>query len=212
MLLAWRPRPLLGLASGAALMVGLGLVASASGGDAAAGVPPAATATAQVPRGRMPALVCSPGASSRVAARPQGVAALRPTQSASSPATPTYTEQDVRSYLIDHPIPDQDPAGPPPPLRRSSSCPAARWPPGLNTRADEPVEALLCLVTWQGTFLGSAPAGLRGRNYALGYQVFDAYTGNLLIVGLQDERADHEHADSHPLPSAVPAAGVPLGG
>ena len=54
----------------------------------------------------------------------------------------------------------------------------------MNTRADEPVEALLCLVTWQGTFLGSAPAGLRGRNYALGYQVFDAYTGNLLIVGL----------------------------
>ena len=113
MLLAWCPRPLLALASGVALMVGLGLVARASGGDAAAGVPPAATATAQVPRGRMPALVRSPGASSRVAARPQGIAALRPTRSASSRATPTYTEQDVRSYLIDHPIPDQDPAGAP---------------------------------------------------------------------------------------------------
>ena len=168
MLLAWRSCPPLALASGAALMVGLGLVARASGGDAAAGVTPAATATAQVPRGRMPAVVRSPGASSRVAARPQGVAALRPTRSASSRATPTYTEQDVRSYLLDHPIPDQDPAGPAATVAQIEFLPSREVAARLNTRTDEPDEALLCLVTWEGAFRGSGPAGLSGRTYALG--------------------------------------------
>jgi hypothetical protein len=160
LLLASHPRPLLAFPSGVALMVGLGLVASASGGEGAAGVTTAVTATSQVPPGRMPSVARSPGALSRVAAPPRGVAAIRPIRSVSSRATPTHTELDVRAYLRDHPIPDQDPAGSPATVRRSSSCLAARWPRGCILGPISRTRRSSASLPGRGTFVG---AGQRDR-------------------------------------------------
>jgi hypothetical protein len=113
---------------------------------------------------------------------PEGVRAIRPRATTSDPGTPAFTEEDGRAYVAAHPHPDQAPSSSPATIERVEFLPGEVADARLGSTG-LPAGRLLCLVTLRGSFAVSAPFGHEVKS-SVGYLVFDAHTGNILIEGI----------------------------
>lgn len=112
----------------------------------------------------------------RPSERPVGIPAIQ----RRSDSTPSYTTADTVQYATTHQMWRN--------LNASrSSVVSVRFMSSeevdtiLHTSTGEPNDALICYVEMTGTF--TFP-GLNGPvSYPRGFEVFDAYTGNLLLAG-----------------------------
>ena len=112
-----------------------------------------------------------------------GASAIRPTRPTSDPATPAFTTQDVTDYVNAHPI-GQTAPGTMPTIESIAFLPNRDIDARFTTRTGRPDDALMCLVTLRGSFLEAGPAGQANIKSNVAYWVFDAHSGNeLLIVG-----------------------------
>jgi hypothetical protein len=112
-----------------------------------------------------------------------GATAIRPTRSTTDPATPAFTTQDVTDYVDAHPI-EQTVPGTKPTIESIQFLPNREVNSRFTTSTGRPDDALMCLVTLRGSFFEAGPAGGAGIKSDVAYWVFDAHTGNeLLIVG-----------------------------
>jgi hypothetical protein len=112
-----------------------------------------------------------------------GGTAIRPTRPTTDPATPAFTTQDVTDYVNAHPI-DHTVPGTTPTIESIQFLPNRDVNARFTTSTGRPLDALMCLVTLRGSFLEGGPAGEANIKSDVAYWVFDAHTGNeLLIVG-----------------------------
>lgn len=111
---------------------------------------------------------------------PQGVPAIPVTRPGDIPA---FTEQDVRAWESSHAHEYQDPAEPPPVVEKvewitSGEVKARVGNTGL------PDDALLCVVTLRSHFIVHGPAGGAPYTGTTETDVYDARTGNFLVLGI----------------------------
>lgn len=119
-----------------------------------------------------------------------GLPAITPrTQNANSVApglnasTPTYSISDAVQYVNTHPLPDAFITGPKPVIVKAAFLPSqevSKLMKGEGTGVSD--GTILCYVELRGifTFYGGSGTSV---TYHTGVEVFDAYTGNLLIAG-----------------------------
>lgn len=103
----------------------------------------------------------------------------------SSTPSPTYSLDDAIHYVTTHPMPDALITGSKPVIVKAvflSSQEVSKLMKGESTGV--PNGTLLCYIELQGTFTFSGGSGTPVI-YHTGVEVFDAYTGNLLIAGGQ---------------------------
>jgi|GEM_PF-2526573 hypothetical protein len=151
---------------------------------------PTAVVSRKQPDGQRRSVPAAPGtptipgtpatSSTRVPTPPQGIPAIKPTLPGSIPA---FTTADVLAFVTAYPHPDRDPSKPPPVVTSAEFLTSSEVSARLNVSTGQPPGALLCLVTSQGSFRVAGPAGAI-RTGTVGYQVFDASTGNLLLEGV----------------------------
>jgi len=116
----------------------------------------------------------------------QGARAIQPTIPSAAPGIPTFSVQDVLTYVAAHPASGGKISAVGTPTIESVAFLASH---DVAARIDHgtglPDDHLLCLVTLQGTFAVPAPPGTTARPTAsIQYLVFDARTGNLLSASL----------------------------
>jgi len=112
-----------------------------------------------------------------------GASAIRPTRPTTDPAAPAFTTQDVTDYVNANPIAQTVP-GTKPTIESIQFLPNRDVNARFTTSTGRPDDALMCLVTLRGSFLVAGPAGEANIKSDVAYWVFDAHTGNeLLIVG-----------------------------
>lgn len=105
--------------------------------------------------------------------------------SGSNTSTPTYSIDDAVQYVNTHPMPDAFITGPKPAIVKAaflSSQEVSKLMKGESTGV--PNDTLLCYVELRGAFTFYGGSGT-SVTYHTGVEVFDAYTGNLLIAGGQ---------------------------
>jgi hypothetical protein len=110
-----------------------------------------------------------------------GLDAIEP-RVAAAPGAPSFTAADVAAYLAKHPHSDADLSKAPPVIASIEFLTTQNLAARLGAAPDRPPEYLVCLVTLSGDFTVSGPEG--GYTSSIGYQLFDAQTGNLLIEGV----------------------------
>jgi hypothetical protein len=112
-------------------------------------------------------------------ARPQGSPAIK----ANTTAVPGYTLDDVKQFVTAHPIRTSPDGAPPATISRAEFMSSKQVSELLNgTRTGFPDDYMLCYVELAGAFTFSGPMGAT-RTYQRGFEVFDASTGNRLMVG-----------------------------
>lgn len=118
--------------------------------------------------------------------QPLGVAAITPSRTPQSLTEPTFTADDVVTYLGLHPARSAGNVGSKQSatIERIEFLSARDVKDRLNTWIGVPDDAPLCLVTLRGTFMaGSLPriAPIQGNR---AWRVFDARSGNILLEGV----------------------------
>jgi hypothetical protein len=112
-------------------------------------------------------------------ARPQGSPALK----ADMTAVPGFTLDDVKRYVGTHPVRTSDARPRTYTITRAEFMNSKQVSDLLSgARTGFPEDYMLCYVELAGTFTFSGPRGAT-RIYQRGFEVFDAHTGNLLMVG-----------------------------
>jgi hypothetical protein len=110
-------------------------------------------------------------------ARPEGSPAIKVDKTAAAP----FGEDDVRQFIAAHPMQTSD--GRPATISRIQFIPSREVSSLLDgARTGVPDDDPLCLVEFAGHFTFYGPRGAQ-RTYQHGYEVFDARTGNFLMVG-----------------------------
>jgi hypothetical protein len=103
---------------------------------------------------------------------------------ASTPSSPRYSEVDAIQYVTAHPMPRNHAGSAEHPTavvaRFMTIAQVSALIQGGSTGL--PDDALVCYVELQGNFIFPGPDG-PGPTYHRGYEVFDAYSGNLLLFG-----------------------------
>lgn len=116
---------------------------------------------------------------------PQGFPAIKPSSTVAG--LPAFTTEDVQSYLAENPPPYWDSSTPRPTIVGVEFLSAGEVERRTGTSTDQPDGAVLCLVTVKGQFIPRLPRGVeatfRPDPNTLQHLVFDARTGNLLMVG-----------------------------
>lgn len=110
-----------------------------------------------------------------------GATAIRPTRPTMDPATPAFTVQDVTNYVNANPI-EQTVPGTKPTIESIEFLPNRDVNARFTTSTGRPDDALMCLVTLRGSFLVAGPGGEANIKSNVAYWVFDAHTGNELLV------------------------------
>ncbi len=116
--------------------------------------------------------------------RPTGRPAIKPSTPDVAPGAPAFGAQDVITFIQNSGVHG---------VRIASSGPVAvvrvEFLTGraadarLQAQTGQPDDALLCLVTLQGSFAVAGPAGIPPRTFTTAFQLYDALTGNLLLQG-----------------------------
>jgi hypothetical protein len=110
-----------------------------------------------------------------------GAPAIRPTRPATDPATPAFTPQDVADYVNAYGAPYSLP-GTPLTIESVQFLSNRDIEARFHTTIAHPDDALMCLVTFRGSFLAPAPGGVPHTQFPVEYRVFDAHTGNELLL------------------------------
>jgi hypothetical protein len=111
---------------------------------------------------------------------PQGIPAI----AAKTSGTPSFTGQDARNYAQLKLHPYRDLAAAPPKLQSVSFVTSGTIGSQLSLTTGLPDSALVCVITETGHFIVHGPPGSTMIG-STGYRIFDAHTGNLLIVGVK---------------------------
>lgn len=99
--------------------------------------------------------------------------------------SPTYTTGDAVQYVQSHRVPHTFGSSTRPIVDSSSFMTSREASKLLNDEyIGVPDNALVCYVTFHGTFVVPAPQGQTAA-FTKGIEVFDAQTGNLLLTSLQ---------------------------
>lgn len=146
-------------------------------------VVPRGTGTAVPPPSPFPAPPTGPPATPNPAGQPlPGTAAIVPSIANAGPNVAAITAQDASAYAVAHPPSQAN--GTPVTVTNVSFMTYrdadARFHFGLFLAPDR----LLCIVQVSGTFTVDGPSGYT-RASALAYQVFDAHTGNYLLLNIR---------------------------
>lgn len=124
--------------------------------------------------------------------QPVGIPAIRPNTNTASTdssaasldaSTPTFTTADVRAYIRTHSMPHTIAASSNPAVLQIlfiTSQAASGLLDGESTGL--PDNTLVCYVELSGSYTFAGPNGAN-VTFQKGYELFDAHTGNLLMVG-----------------------------
>jgi hypothetical protein len=119
--------------------------------------------------------------SSPASAGTLGIPAIHPRTTTADAATPAFTRSDVEQFINNNPMPRI--LGPwKPVIVKVMFSTSLQVSTMLGENTGVPDATLLCYVELQGTISFASPDGTP-VTYQRGYEVFDAHTGNLLIVG-----------------------------
>jgi len=113
-----------------------------------------------------------------------GAPAIQPTRSvaASDLSTPAFTVQDVEQYISGNPMSRNLAISSKPTIVKITFITSQQASALLDESMDLPDSALVCYVELSGTFTFPGPNGATAT-FHKGYEVFDAHTGNLIMVG-----------------------------
>jgi hypothetical protein len=113
-----------------------------------------------------------------------GIPAIRPTRAvaASDLSTPAFTVEDVEQYINNNPMPRNLAINSKPTIVKITFITSQQASTLLDESMDLPGDALVCYVELSGTFTFPGSNGVT-VTFHKGYEVFDAHTGNLIMVG-----------------------------
>ena len=147
-------------------------------------VVPRGTGTAVPPPSPFPAPPTGPPATPNPAGQPlRGSPAIVPSIMNAGPNVAAITVQDASAYVLAHPI------------YQAQGTPVAITKVSFMTYRDADAQIglgiflapdrLLCLVQVSGTFIVDGPPGYVSPTHVLAYEVFDAHTGNYLLLNIR---------------------------
>lgn len=113
-----------------------------------------------------------------------GVPAIQPKMSATNVNTPTFSKQEVLDYISSHPKVIKAKTDGPMMVAAVEFLSPREVDQRINRSTGIQQDRLLCLVTFQGTFIAIAPTETTGINTSSYYYlIFDAHSGNMLGTG-----------------------------
>jgi hypothetical protein len=109
-----------------------------------------------------------------------GSPAIRPATVSTDPALRSFSADDARSYIANHPHPDQAVGAAPATITSVEFLPAQTIDARLGGNTGMRPTTLLCLVTLHGSFDLAGPHGV-SRSAETAYLIFDAHSGNIVV-------------------------------
>jgi len=121
----------------------------------------------------------SPSVPSNSSRLPTGVAAIPRTQT----GVPAFVARGALDYVAAHPHPDRVRSQGVPAVQSVEFLTSAEVWARIGVKTELQPADMVCIVTSHGSFLVAGPQGM-SRSGTVGYQIFDARTGNLVIEGV----------------------------
>ena len=113
-----------------------------------------------------------------------GAPAIRPHLAPSGNTTPSFNAQDVVAYVKANGVGGKIDSSVPATVEKVEFLSARVASTRLHTWIGVQDDALLCLVTVRGSFSITPPGGGRRAGSNVAFLVFDAHTGNILILSM----------------------------
>src|SRR5262249_13413043 len=112
-----------------------------------------------------------------------GTPAITPTKS----GVPSFSADDMKTYALHHPLPDTTADNGTPAVTRDEFLQSQILALLLHTPTGRPDRALMGYVELKGDFTFAGPTADQPLHFPVVYWVFDAQTGNLVLVGGLDQ-------------------------
>jgi hypothetical protein len=134
-----------------------------------------------------------PASSSQPAA---GITAIKPRKQ----SVPVFSEQDMKEYVVAHPLPVSDASNGSPEVTRAEFLPSESVAHLIGGAALRPPSTLLGYIELSGNFSFPGPVAGDPRLFTRAFVAFDVQTGNLLAYGSLGGATPTPPVDATPTP------------